>query len=323
MNTKAEILKILQQNVGRDVSGAEIASVLGVSRNAVCKGVNALKKEGWQISAATNRGYSLCPTDLIDPQIIGEMLGDGFTVIYEEETTSTNDLARKIAENGGTEGTVVIASHQTKGRGRKGREFVSPRGTGVYMSVLLRPRISAEDSLYITVAAAVAAARAIESASGVAARVKWVNDVYCRDKKVCGILTEAAMNVETLGLDYVILGVGINVYEPADRFPEEIRNIAGAVCRGDVVAGMRNRIAADFVKEFFGMYKSGDISDCTDEYRRRSNIIGREITVWRGNQVYDAVAEDIDRRGGLVVRLADGSREILQSGEITIRSKTK
>lgn len=319
MDTKARILKILSENANRSVSGETMAEELGVSRNAVCKAVAALKKEGWNIQSATNRGYMLSPADLIDKDLVQKLLGGEFNLIYNEQLPSTNSLAKELAAKGAAEGTVVLASFQTEGRGRMGRNFVSPKDCGIYLSVILRPEFSPEKSLLITSAAAVAAANAIEAECGIEAGIKWVNDIYCRGKKVCGILTEAAMNMEMGRLDYAVLGVGINVYEPNGGYPEEIKNIAGAVCGGEVRFGLRNRLAARVVSEFFKIYKSDKLADFMDQYRSRSVVIGKKITVYCGNESYEAVAEDIEDNGGLVVADLDGKRHTLQSGEITIR----
>ncbi len=321
MDSKAEVIKILTENSGRSISGEYIAGKLGISRAAVCKAVSSLKREGYNISSATNRGYMLLVSDRLDPAAIEKMAGEGIAVEYFEETESTNDIARTRAAEGAAEGTVILAASQSRGRGRKGRNFASPKGGGIYLSIVLRPDINAEKSLFITVAAAVAAARAIQQAAGEKAYVKWVNDVYCRGKKVCGILTEASVNMETYMLDYAVVGVGINVYPPEGGFPDEIKDIAGAVCTGEKAENLRNSIAAQFIREFMQLYKNADTAQFMEEYRWRSNILGKEITVWQGNNVYTAFAEDIDEAGGLVVRTDDGQRHTLQSGEITIRSK--
>ncbi len=323
MDTKSRILEILISSAGASVSGADMARELGISRNAVCKAVAALKKEGWDIKSATNRGYTLTATDLLDPTEIEELLPHlpQVKVKYFESIDSTNDQARQMAAAGADDGTVVLAVTQSRGRGRKGREFYSPSGSGIYLSLVLRPKFSAEKSLLITVAAAVAVAKALDKTCGTDAKIKWVNDVYCRGKKVCGILTEAAMNVETGGLDWAVLGVGINVYEPKGGFAPEIRHIAAAAHVGDICPGLKNNVTAQFLSEFYELYGRIESADFMAEYRRRSNVIGTDITVWRGNEVFDARALDIDTNGGLVIALADGSTQVLQSGEITIRSK--
>lgn len=323
MDTKTLVLDILRQNCGSAVSGTQIAAQLNLSRNAVCKAVAGLKKDGWEISAATNRGYILQEGDMLCSQEIVRLAGeDNIADICMFSTVeSTNSEAVRLAVEGAAEGTVVIADSQTVGRGRKGRNFFSPKGTGIYMSLVLRPKFSAERALFITTAAAVAAARAIEKETGREALVKWVNDVYCDGKKVCGILTEAAMDVESGGLAYAVLGAGFNVYRPATGFPEELKNIAGSICGTKRQNNLRNRIAAGFVKEFFALYKAKDTAAFMQEYRRRSIVLGETVTVYCGNEVYDARAVDIDKNAALIVELPDGERKSLTGGEITIRKK--
>ena len=324
MDSKARILEMLSQNPNASVSGAEMAARIGISRNAVCKAVNCLKKEGWEIESSTNKGYTLKNTDLLEPQFIADIIAKegrkAPKIFFESVADSTNAIARTKATEGDEEGTLVLADTQTSGRGRKGREFVSPMGSGIYMSIILRPNFSAEESLFITTAAAVAAARAIEKICGVKTGVKWVNDVYCGEKKVCGILTEAALNIESGGMEYAVLGVGINVYPPKGGFPENLRNIAGVCLDCAPTPLLRSRLVAAFYGEFFAIYEKGCGREFMNEYRSRSNVIGKNVTVFRGNECYDAKAVDIDERGGLVVE-RNGEKEVLSSGEITIRSK--
>lgn len=322
MDSKTRILEILAQKPNESVSGEDIAALLGISRNAVCKAVNSLKKDGWGIESATNRGYTLTDADILQPKVIesavatlGRNIPD---IIFGWNMDSTNSKARELAVGGAKEGTLILADSQSMGRGRKGREFVSPKGSGIYMSIILRPKFSAEESLFITTAAAVAVAQAIEKVCGSKTGVKWVNDVYIGGKKVCGILTEAALDVESGGIDYAVLGIGINVYPPKGGFPENIKDIAGACCN-TAVPLLRSRLVAEVYSRFFAIYEKGCGAEFMAEYRRRSNVLGQSITVWRGNESFSAKALDIDDRGGLIIE-RNGSCEVLSSGEITIRS---
>ena len=187
MENKYRILEILEKSGGEAVSGEDMAKELNISRNAICKAISALKKEGYRFSSAPNRGYSLLPSDVLNADAIENILkAKGLGEIKIQvfgEVDSTNNIAKKWANDGAEEGLVAIAAAQTAGRGRKGRRFESPENNGIYLSLVLRPEFSAEDSLYITVAAAVAAAKAIERESGNEARIKWVNDVFCSGKK--------------------------------------------------------------------------------------------------------------------------------------------
>jgi BirA family biotin operon repressor/biotin-[acetyl-CoA-carboxylase] ligase len=240
-----------------------------------------------------------------------------------QEVGSTNDLLRAKAISGSPEGTVLVAAMQTDGKGRMGRRFYSPADTGVYMSILLRPvSILSSKALRLTTMAAVAVCEAIESVSGKSALIKWVNDVYVDGKKVCGILTEGSVSLETGSLDYAILGVGINIYCPEKGFPAEIENIAGYIF-DEKERYVRNKISASFLNNFFKYYLSGDLDSYIAEYRRRCFVIGKKIEVINGEKSRNAVAVDIDSSCQLIVRYEDGMSEHLSAGEISIRLQNK
>ncbi len=242
------------------------------------------------------------------------------TVLTVVDTiASTNTALREAAHAGAPHGTVLIASSQTAGRGRRGRTFFSPDGTGLYISVLLRPSIAAERAVRITTAAAVAAADAIAQVTGKECAIKWVNDLFLDGKKVAGILTESALHTDGT-LAYAVLGIGINVAPPAGGFPPEIAEIAGAILPSPIENG-RAKLAASFLTEFFRRY--GEIADeqpaYMEEYRRRCFVIGHRVEVIRGEDRYGATAIAVDDDAGLIVRRDDGTEEVLSSGEISIR----
>ena len=226
--------------------------------------------------------------------------------------SSTNTVLRELAEQGAEENTVLIASEQTNGRGRMGRNFFSPSETGVYISVLLHPDLPAEKTVFITTAAAVAMCKAIEKTTDKKPKIKWVNDIFIDGKKACGILTEAVF--ENGKIKYAVLGVGINVFEPDGGFPEEIKNIAGAVSN-DYKNGLRELIAAEFLNELALI----DPEKTSKEYKKRSFVIGKKITVINAGTSYDAIAEDIDENCCLMIKKEDGEKTALSSGEISIR----
>ena len=225
---------------------------------------------------------------------------------------------RRLAEDGAPEGTVVVAAAQTAGRGRSGKSFLSPAGTGLYMSVLLRPQLAMGDALLITTAAAVAVAHAVERVAAVTAQIKWVNDVYVDGKKVCGILTEGALDLENGGLRYAILGIGINICPPAGGFPPELAPIAGALTETGGEA-LRAPLAAAVLDEFFALYPHLTEKSFYDDYVSRSLLTGRQIEVLRGGMHLPATALGIDRDLHLRVRYADGSEENLAAGEVSTR----
>lgn len=321
MGTKENLLALFEADKGTYFSGEEIAAKLSVSRTAVWKAVNGLRRDGYRIDAIPNRGYSLAQnTDMLSAQGIQKYLSaecSGLDLCVLPETESTNTLLRKRADGGSPEGCVVIAGAQTKGRGRLGRSFYSPAGTGIYMSVLLRPAgLSPNQAARITTMAAVAACEAIEDASGRQAQIKWVNDIYMDGRKVSGILTEASIAMESGSLDYAVLGIGMNAYQPEGGFPETIEQIAGAIFK-DRKSDGKNLLAAGFLNRFMSYYLAGAGSGYVGKYRARSLAIGREILILPTGK--KALALDVDEECRLIVQYEDGSREKLSAGEISIR----
>lgn len=338
--TKEQLLTLFENNKGKFFSGEEIAEKLDISRTAVWKAVQSLRNEGYNIEAVRNRGYCLSPdTDILSNQGIKKYLKpqcDFMKLEVVQTVDSTNNLARERAVGGVFDGYTVVAGNQTKGKGRMGRSFHSPADTGIYMSVVLRPdNFTPQQAVKLTTMAAVAVCEAIEDVSGEKAEIKWVNDVFVRGRKVCGILTEASFGLEDGMLEYAILGVGINVFAPAEGFPDEIKNIAGAVF-DQPKSDCKNRLAAEFLNHFMAYYCgcSGGHQDIDsqdtgskdtgeyrhiDEYRRRSMVIGKEIRVITPKTTRNARALDVDRDCQLIVEYEDGSTESLFSGEISIR----
>lgn len=242
---------------------------------------------------------------------------DGLTLQVYPCVTSTNALAKDCGERGDAEGTVIIAAEQTAGRGRLGRVFYSPANTGLYMSILLRPSIPPTEALSVTTAAAVAICRAIERVSDKTAQIKWVNDVFCDGKKVCGILTEAALDAKTGSLSYAVLGIGINVQDPDGGFPAELSGIAASVFgKKD---GDRAALAAAVLDEFFAIYRCLEAGTFVEEYRRRSMLAGRSILVSTSHGDREATAIEVDGDCRLRVRYASGEEATLSFGDVRIR----
>lgn len=231
---------------------------------------------------------------------------------------STNKIVKDRASQGAREGLFAVAGEQTQGRGRLGRSFYSPTDTGLYMSLLLKPAIKAEDAVLITTAAAVSVCEALEKVGTENPQIKWVNDIFVNSKKVCGILTEASFNSKNGAFDYAVLGVGVNVYEPESGFPEEIKDIAGSVF-AEEKENLRNRIAAEFLNSFMGYYKELSKKPHNSEYARRCFVTGKRIDVIKGDAVRTATALSVDENCGLLVEFSDGVREVLTSGEISVR----
>lgn len=332
MSVKTEVLKLLETHRHEDLSGQQIAEKLGVTRAAVWKAVNALKGEGYRIEAANNRGYRLdLENDVLSAEGIYPQLKKKYQereVFVYKSIDSTNQEVKRRALDGAQEWLVVLSEEQTAGKGRRGRSFYSPPGTGIYMSVLFHPtEEQAHDVVLITTAASVAVCRAIRSLMPEEPQIKWVNDVYLRGKKICGILTEAVSDFESGRIDTVVVGIGINYHVPEEGFPEEIREVAGSVCT-DEIKIPRNDLAAAVLNELYELYDGLAARTFLEDYKRWSNVLGREVRFSSGNTVAEdgkkgswqyGTAVDIDCDGGLVVRLKDGEEQVLRTGEITLR----
>ena len=324
MSSKSNVLRVLEEKKGESISGEELAKALQISRSAVWKAINELKKDGYQITAVTNRGYCLDPsTDLLsvegmEPYLHHPEWKSNLSVYQLLE--STNITAKKMALDNAPHGTVVFAEEQTGGRGRMGRSFVSPKHSGIYMSLLLRPRLSAQDSLLVTTAASVAVCRAIEKVTGIQAEIKWVNDIYVNQRKICGILTEAVTDFESGGIESIILGIGVNFSTAKEEFPEELQKKVGALFEVVPERLDRNQLAAEIVNQVLELCDDLRNRSFLEEYRSRSLVLGKNVQVVRFSQEpYPAKAVDIDGDGGLVLEREDGNVEVLQSGEVSIR----
>ena len=323
MTTKEKLLALLEDSKGTFFSGEEIARTLQVSRAAVWKAVNALREDGYTIDAATNKGYRLSPdSDILSPQGIRRFLKPEYrdldlTVL--PTAPSTNALVREKANQGRPEGCVIVACEQTAGRGRYGRQFFSPVDSGVYLSLLLRPTAySPQQATCLTAAAAAAMCQAIEAVTGQQPGIKWVNDIFLHGKKVCGILTEAAVGLETGTLNYMVLGAGLNLYPPAEGFPEEIQSIAGSVLERSCPEA-KNRLVGEFLNRFWDFYSHPECRAYLEDYRARSLAIGRNVTVLSAGKAVSAYAYGIDDDFRLLVRYENGDTEALSYGEIRIQ----
>lgn len=323
MTTKEKLLALLEDSKGTFFSGEEIARTLQVSRAAVWKAVNALREDGYTIDAATNKGYRLSPdSDILSPQGIRRFLKPEYrdldlTVL--PTAPSTNALVREKANQGRPEGCVIVACEQTDGRGRYGRQFFSPIDSGVYLSLLLRPTAySPQQATCLTAAAAAAMCQAIEAVTGQQPGIKWVNDIFLHGKKVCGILTEAAVGLETGALDYMVLGAGVNLYPPVKGFPEEIQPIAGSVLERSCPEA-KNRLVGEFLNRFWDFYTHPECRTYLEDYRSRSLAIGQNVTVLSAGRAVSAYAYGIDDDFRLLVRYENGDTEALSYGEIRIQ----
>ncbi len=322
MTTKEKVLELFEKNKGIYFSGEELAKQLNVSRASVWKAVTGLRKDGYAIDAVTNKGYCLSEKgDILSAQGIMKYLPSEYQnmdIRVERETESTNAAVREYAEQGMQEGFLLVAGEQTKGRGRYGRTFFSPQGTGVYFSLLLRPKgVLVQQGTGLTAMAAVAMCEAVKELSGKPTGIKWVNDIYVNGKKVCGILTEASMGLESGRLDYVILGVGVNVYPPETGFPESLIDKAGVVF-DEMQDDMKNRLIALFLENFGAYYLKQSEKSYIEKYKEYSLVTGKQIQVLSEYGKREAYVLGIDDDCRLLVEYENGERATLSCGEISI-----
>jgi BirA family biotin operon repressor/biotin-[acetyl-CoA-carboxylase] ligase len=278
--------------------------------------------EGYAVTARTRKGYGLAiDLDILSPESIRLHLVPEYRplpITIRKSTGSTNEDAKHLAAAGAVHGTMVLAEEQTVGRGRLGRSFYSPNGCGIYMSVVLRPKLRLTDAVLITTAAAVAVSRAIEETTGISPQIKWVNDLFVGGKKICGILTESVNRFESSCVECVVVGIGINVV--AADLPGEIRETAGSLF--DQKSGFsRNHLAAAVVNHLLGLSEMLTDRSFLEEYRRRSMILGKSIRFLENSVWHDAVAIAVDSSGGLVIQTAEGTR-VLFFGEVSVRMGT-
>lgn len=256
--------------------------------------------------------------DLHSTSHLSELIkGADWSATVLDEVDSTNKYLKALAREGAPHGTVILAEGQTAGHGRFNRVFFSPDRCGVYMSLLLRPRLHAEEGLLITAAAAVAVCRAVETLTHKKPNIKWVNDILFNGKKLCGILTEGSVS-ENGDLEWAVLGIGINAYLPEGGFNPDIKDIATAVF-DSLQEGSRDLLAATVINEFQRIYETLPRKDFLEEYKTRSCVIGRKIEVLKNGTSRPATALDITDNCELLVTFTDNTTELLNSGEISIK----
>lgn len=311
---KYEVLNFLDKFGTK--SGGYIAANLGVSRTAVWKAVNELKSDGFLIET-TKKGYRLSEENtLVFENQIKRILCD-FDVHFFDELPSTNLTAKALADEGAKEKTVVLALRQTAGRGRLSRKFYSPLG-GAYLSIVLKPNLSPENTVLITTAASVAAARTIEKFTDKKAFIKWVNDIYIDSKKVCGILTEGAFNAETQSLDYAVLGIGFNLFGSKKDLPDNIKDTADFILDSKPYSLTFCNFLNTFLNEFFDIYNKIEEKEFLAEYNSRSFLKGKEITYLKDGALHTATALETDENAHLLIE-EDGKLAKLFSGEVSVK----
>jgi BirA family transcriptional regulator, biotin operon repressor / biotin---[acetyl-CoA-carboxylase] ligase len=321
---KEEILKLFRNSAGDYLSGESLSTELGISRTAIWKYINILKSDGYTFEASSKVGYKLISTpDILNHQEINPYLSTdylGNEIFYYDSISSTNTKAKELAGDGLKEGTLVIAEEQTAGKGRLGRNWLSPKFKGIWMSVILRPDLNPIEASKVTLIGAAAVYKAMEDFN-IKAHIKWPNDIVLDGKKVCGILTE--MSAELNKIHYLIMGIGINVNIGHDEFNEELRQSATSLKLHTGRSVDRKRLTASILNNLEKLYNefriSGTIESSVEICRNNSILIGRDIKIINRNEEVHAAAIDIDNDGHLIVKHADGTTESIFSGEVSVR----
>ncbi|MDY5103615.1 MAG: biotin--[acetyl-CoA-carboxylase] ligase [Agathobacter sp.] len=318
---KAEILRMLRDTDGY-VSGQELCNKFGVSRTAIWKVINQLKEAGYEIEAAQNKGYHLIAAPDVMTEAELESLKNtqwaGCEIYCFDSIDSTNTKAKELAEAGHPSGTLVVADQQTLGRGRRGRSWESPAGTGIFMTLMLKPDINPNNASMLTLVAAMATARAITEVTGEAAQIKWPNDIVMNGKKVVGILTE--MSAQFDYINHIVVGIGINVHN--EEFPEEIAKTASSLLLECGHRIHRASLIEAFLEEFERLYavylETEDMSGLQKEYDSLLVNRGRQVRVLDPKEPFEGKAMGITKKGELIVDTWE-SRKLVSSGEVSVR----
>lgn len=320
--SKERVYQLLRERPEGFLSGEELSRLLGISRAAVWKAIDSLRRDGYTIEARTGLGYRLtaAPDALVEREVRRHLARECPDLRCLEVIDSTNSYLKREALAGAPHGTVAVADCQSAGRGRMTRTFRSPPGRGVYLSVLLRPQLPPERLMGVTGMTAVAVCSAVERTAGVRPQIKWTNDLVLNGRKICGILTELALEGETGRAESLVIGAGVNVsHTPEDFGPEVSRMATSLVQEGFPVS--RAALAAAMAEELFVLADAlgGDVTAWVEAYRRQCVNLGKPVRLlWTEGQT-EAVAEDIDEQFGLTVRLPDGSRQTVRTGEVSVR----
>ena len=319
---RERVYQMLQEKRGKFFSGQEISKRLGISRAAVWKSIDRLRRDGYTIDARTGLGYRLSavPDALVEREIRHFMRAECPDLRCLDEIDSTNSYLKREALHGAPHKTAAAANCQTAGRGRRERSFVSPPGKGVYLSVLLRPQLPPQSLMGATGMAAVAICNAVERTAGVRPGIKWTNDLILNGKKLCGILTELTVEAETGMAESLIIGAGVNVSQNAEDFGAELSQMATSLAMEGFPVSLPC-LAAAMIEEIYALGDAlgGDIRPWVSAYRRDCVTLGKPVRLlWTDDQT-EAFALDIDEQFGLAVRLSDGTEKTVRTGEVSVR----
>lgn len=326
MSTKEIILKKLEENRDKYISGEDLATELNLSRTAIWKAVNSLKNEGFVIKSSTNKGYKLDDScDKLSKYGIAnnlrKELKDIDIRVYDSIDSTNTEAKRLLYTENLSNFTVLISDEQTEGRGRTGKSFSSPKGTGIYISIIMFPREKFNFSAFdlITVKAAVAVVNAIKNKTNKSPEIKWVNDIFLNHKKICGILSEADSDFESREIKSIVVGIGLNFDTKEADFSTDLKAIAGSLNPDNNL--LRNEMIAAILNEFYSCYYELKDEDILKVYKDNSLLLGRIVTFEKNNKKYEAKATDINGSGNLVVETSEGEEMILSSGEVSVKGE--
>ena len=326
--SKQTFLSLLRQHTGEYLSGESVSEALGLSRAAIWKYVEALRGEGYEIEARRGLGYRLVgtPDALTEAEIRGFLTRPGRVgqaLHCLAQVDSTNTYAKKIALEGAPDGSVVVADEQTAGCGRMARPFQSPAGKGIYLSALLRPQLPPLELLPVTALAAVAGCDAVERVCGLRPQIKWTNDLILGKRKLGGILTEMALEGESGRLQYLVIGIGLNVLEQPEDFSPEVREVATSLSQALGRTVSRPQLAAAEIQELDRLYTAlerGELEPYLQAYRADCVTLGKEVQILKRDGPREQVtALDVDEQFGLVVRRGNRQTDVIRSGEVSVR----
>ncbi|HHT23920.1 MAG TPA: biotin--[acetyl-CoA-carboxylase] ligase [Clostridiaceae bacterium] len=324
-NTENLVLHKLESNPDKWISGGDLARQAKVSRNTIWRTVRKLQNAGYSIQSVTGRGYRLLhEQDRLSEAGINLKLNNPSTYQIEVFDTidSTNNILKTKARENAVSGTLIVANAQKNGRGRRGRDFFSPPGTGVYFSLLLRPNQDYNLNQKSPALAAVALAKAIDKITGKTTGIKWVNDIYLNDKKIAGILTEAELDFETRTISYMVIGVGVNIYQPQNDFPEQIANTATAIySSAEKRSGLRNSIIAEFLNQWEIYAKRKHSEQALNIFREKSVLTNKTVDIWYNNNLLQAKVLNVNEEFELIIELEDGSTKTINHGEATLHQE--
>lgn len=324
MSVRETVLTALKNRNGEWISGEALSKSLKVSRTTVWKQIKSLIGEGYKIDSSPKKGYRIsAPIDVLSPEEVcpgleTRVLGKT-QYLYFRETDSTNNQARRLASDGFPEGTVVVAETQTAGKGRRGREWYSPRNQGIYVSIILRPVLPLNEISRIPLMAAVATAEALQHELNLNPAIKWPNDILINNRKIVGILSEAVADMD--GVQYIVMGIGININNKLEDFPADLRTPATSVLIEQDRPISRIRLLQQLLLRLeyhYNLLLSGNFILTLEKARSLSLVFGQKVKLDSGNEVVSGQALDINENGYLLVRDENGTIHTVMSGEISV-----